>query len=221
MIDLLIKYPTRSRPHLFKILLQKYVKMLSGKYKVKFIISMDLDDETCNNNPMRYFLESMKNKIDLEYYYETSKNKIDACNRNIPNDGWKICLLISDDMIPKIHGFDEIIIKDMENHFPNFDGVLNYNCGGKAFPKVMVLSIVGHNYYNKFGYIYHPAYTSLFCDEEQTVLARSMDKLVDIDNKIITHDWNTIKDNLRKHTEKYFKEDQAVFQKRKLEGFPQ
>lgn len=221
MIDLLIKYPTRSRPELFKRILNEYVNKLSGKHKIKFIVSMDSDDSSCNNNPMRYFLQNIKSKVDLDYYYGTSKNKIDACNRDIPSDGWKICLLVSDDMTPRVIGYDDIIVNDMNKHFPNADGVLNYNCGGHAYPKVMVLSIVGNVYYNKFGYIYHPEYTSLFCDEEQTVIARSNNKIVDINHKIITHDWNNIKDNLRKHTEKYYQQDKLVFEKRKAEGFPQ
>jgi hypothetical protein len=220
MIDLLIKYPTRSRPDTFKNILSEYVKNLSGKYKVKFIISMDSDDGTCNNNPMRYFLENMKSKIDLDYYYGHSKNKIDACNRDIPQNDWKVCILVSDDMIPRVHGFDNIIMNDMNNNFPDLDGALNYNCGGHAYPNVMVLSVIGNPYYKRFNYIYHPDYTSLFCDEEQTVVARSLNKIVDINNKIITHDWHNIKDNLRQHTEKFYNSDKQIFESRKQRGFP-
>jgi hypothetical protein len=60
----------------------------------------------------------------------------------------------------------------------------------------------------------------LFCDEEQTVIARSLNKIVDINNKIITHDWNDIKDNLRQHTEKFYHSDKQVFESRKQRGFP-
>jgi hypothetical protein len=220
MIDLLIKYPTRSRPDLFKTILSEYVNKLSGALKVKFVISMDSNDESCNNNPMRYFLENMKSKVDLEYHYGTSKNKIDACNRDVPVEGWKVCLLVSDDMTPRVHGYDKVIMDDMNKYFPDLDGALNYNCGGHAYPKVMVLSIVGNTYYKRFNYIYHPEYTSLFCDEEQTVVARKLNKIVDINRKIITHDWNDIKDNLRKHTEKYYQADKVVFQARQVKGFP-
>ena len=47
MIDLLIKYPTRSRPDKFKNILSEYVKKLSGKYKVKFIISIPSNQSNC------------------------------------------------------------------------------------------------------------------------------------------------------------------------------
>jgi hypothetical protein len=220
MIDLLIKYPTRSRPDLFKRILTEYVNKLSGTLKVKFIISMDLNDSSCNNDAMRHFLENMKSKVDLEYHYGTSRNKIDACNRDVPSDGWKVCVLVSDDMTPRVQGYDKIIIDHMNKHFPDLDGALNYNCGGHAYPKVMVLSVIGNPYYKRFNYIYHPDYTSLFCDEEQTVVARQINKIVDINHKIITHDWSNIKDDLRKHTEQYYQTDKAVFENRKVKGFP-
>lgn len=220
MIDLLIKYPTRSRPELFKTILSEYVSKLSGKYNVKFIISMDTNDNTCNNDRIRNFLNNIKQKTNLEYYYGNSKNKIDACNRDIPSDGWKVCILVSDDMTPRIHGYDGVILEDMNRYFPNLDGALNYNCGGHAYPHVMVLSVIGNPYYKRFNYVYHPEYTSLFCDEEQTVVARSLNKIVDINNKIITHDWNDVKDDLRKHTEKFYHSDKIIFESRKERGFP-
>lgn len=219
MIDLLIKYPTRARPDLFKRILTEYINKLSGNHKVKFVISMDMNDDSCNNHPMRYFLENAKTKVDLEYYYGNSKNKVDACNRNIPADDWKVCLLVSDDMTPMVHGYDEIIMRDMAHHFPDLDGALNYNAG-HGYPRVMVLSIVGNPYYKRFNYIYHPDYVSLFCDEEQTVVARQMNKIVDINRKIISHDWNGIKDDLRKHTEQYYQSDKVIFENRKAKGFP-
>jgi hypothetical protein len=220
MIDLLIKYPTRSRPDLFKQILTEYVNKLSGTLKVKFIISMDLNDSSCNNDAMRHFLENIKSKVDLEYHYGTSRNKIDACNRDVPSDGWKVCVLVSDDMTPRVQGYDKVIIDDMHKHFPDLDGALNYNCGGHAYPKVMVLSVIGNPYYKRFNYIYHPDYTSLFCDEEQTFIARQLSKMVDINHKIITHDWGNIRDDLRKHTEQYYQTDKAVFENRKTKGFP-
>ena len=149
MIDLLIKYPTRQRPEIFKKIISDYISKLSGKRRVKFIISLDNNDHTCNNQEFRNFLESLKQRVDLEYFFGDSKNKIDACNRDVPVNGWRICLLVSDDMVPRRHGFDDIIMKDMESNFPDFDGCLNYNCGGHAYPKVMVLSVMGNPYYKR------------------------------------------------------------------------
>jgi len=225
MIDLLIKYPTRSRPELFKKILTQYIDNLSGKQKIKFIVTMDFDDELCNNNPMKYFLENCKSKIDLEYHYGNSKSKIEACNANIPAEGWKTLMLISDDMVVKTKNYDDVICNDMNHYFPNYDGCLNYNAHQTAFTQhipgrgsLMVLSITGNVYYNRFKYIYNPIYKSLFADDEQTRVARKLNKIVDIDKKIIHHDWNSIKDDLRVKCESLDGVDRQTFKERLQQG---
>lgn len=225
MIDLLIKYPTRSRPDKFKEILKQYISNLSGKYKVKFLISMDNNDPTCNNQNMRNFLEMIKHSVDLDYVYGDSKNKIDACNRDVPAEGWKVCILVSDDMTPRVKNYDEIIMKDMETHFPDYDGCLNYNAHTPAFEQkiegrgsLMVLSILGKKYYDRFNYIYNPVYISLFCDDEQTRVARKLNKIVDINNRIISHDWSSINDDLRKQTEAFDSVDRNTFKTRLKDG---
>jgi hypothetical protein len=225
MIDLLIKYPTRSRPDLFKRILTEYVNNLSGTLQVKFVISMDIDDDTCNNNPMRYFLENMKSKVDLEYYYGTSKNKIDACNRDIPKEGWKVCLLVSDDMVVKQKHYDKIIFNDMKTYYPDYDGILNYNAHTPAFTQhipgrgsLVVLSILGKKYFDRFGYIYNPIYKSLFADDEQTRIGRKLNKITDINNRIISHEWSSINDDLRKQTESLDSIDRQIFKERLQKG---
>jgi hypothetical protein len=225
MIDLLIKYPSRSRPELFKNILNQYIDNLSGKQKVKFIITMDCDDDTCNNNPMRYFLENCKSKVDLEYHFGNSKSKIEACNANIPTQGWKTLLLISDDMKIKVKNYDDIICNDMIVHFPDYDGCLNYNAHKAAFTQhipgrgsLMVLSIMGNAYYNRLGYIYNPIYKSLFADDEQTRIARKLNKIIDIDKQIINHDWNSIKDDLRIKCESLDTVDRQIFKERLQKG---
>lgn len=225
MYDLLIKYPTRSRPEIFKKVFSEYINNLSQEYKTKFIITMDLDDESCNNNAMRYFLENCKSKADLEYFYGNSKSKIEACNANVPNTGWKTMMLISDDMIVKTKGYDKVICEDMKAHFPNYDGCLNYNAHHTAFTQhipgrgsLMVLAIMGNMYYNQLGYIYNPIYKSLFADDEQTRIARKLNKIVDINKKIIQHEWSSIKDDLRQQCEALDGVDRKTFKDRLEKG---
>ena len=225
MYDLLIKYPTRERPEIFKTLINQYIKNLSGKRKIKFIISLDNNDSSCNNKNFINFLDELKTKIDLDYYFGISENKIHACNRDIPVDNWKVCILVSDDMVPKKHSFDDIIMNDMKQYYPDLDGVLNYNAYSAAFEQhipgrgsLMVLSIMGKKYYDRFGYIYNPIYKSLFADDEQTRIARRLNKIVDINHRIISHEWSSIKDDLRKKTESLDSEDRQIFKNRLKEG---
>lgn len=220
MIDLLIKFPTRSRKDLFKKRVDQCVDLLSNKINVKFIFTFDENDSSMNNDEIRSFLTS-KN-VNMDYYYGFSENKIHACNRDIPIFDWNILLLMSDDMEPKQKNFDLIIHNDMKKYFPDYDGCLNYNAHTQAFlNNTMVLTVMGKKYYERFNYVYFPGYKSVFCDNEQTEVANKLGKLKNIDNRIIYHDWHGVKDDLRVKTEckdtRNF--DKILFETRKANGF--
>jgi hypothetical protein len=86
------------------------------------------------------------------------------------------------------------------------------------------MSILGKTFFDRFGYIYHPNYTSLFCDDEQTSVAKILGKYKFIDNQIFIHkhpmnDNTVLFDNQYKHTESYFHIDQEVYRNRKANNF--
>ena len=122
----LFKYPTFGRPEWFKKTLEKYYSMLSGNHEYEFIISLNSNDATMNNLNMKVFMDS---KLNLSYHYGNHKSKIDACNANLEGRNFDILFLISDDMMPIVKGFDNIIAEDMINRFPAIDGALHYPDG--------------------------------------------------------------------------------------------
>src|SRR4030043_73973 len=95
----LFKYPTRGRPDWFKQTLENYFNKLSGKHQYQFIIAMDTDDASMNNQEMRNWLALKAGNV-LTYYYSNHRTKIEACNSGIPDEGWDILVLVSDDMVP-------------------------------------------------------------------------------------------------------------------------
>jgi hypothetical protein len=72
---------------------------------------------------------------------------------------WDILVVMSDDMVCVTHGWDDIIRQDMNENFPDTDGVLHYNDGNQK-ANVMTMSIIGRKYYKRDGYIYNPEYQS-------------------------------------------------------------
>ena len=110
MSKLLIKFPTRSRPEKFKKVLQKHIDYLSEKHDVRFVITMDEDDDTMNTDEMRKWLDDLD--VDLKYNYGQSKNKIEACNADMEGESADVMLLTSDDMIPCLEGYDDIMIPE-------------------------------------------------------------------------------------------------------------
>lgn len=188
-MKLLIKFPTRGRKNKFLLVLKKYVNLLSGENDVHFLISLDEDDGEMNNNLVREVLSEYKN---LTYVFGKSENKVHAINRDIEHHSdWDILLLASDDMIPQVKGYDNIIIEKMKKLYPDTDGVLFFDDGFKK-NELNTLCILGKKYYERFGYIYYPEYKSTWCDNEFTLVANLLNKQTYIDNVIIKHehpDW--------------------------------
>lgn len=184
---LLIKFPSRSRPARFMETFGLYKNMLSGMHDVQFVLSFDHDDPTMNNKGVQTWLS--KQGENVKWFYGNSDSKISAVNADM-NRGWDydVLLLASDDMIPVKAGYDDTIMRDMAVNFPNFDGVLHYNDDRKG-EALNTLCIMGKKYYDRFGYIYHPSYRSVFCDNEFTDVSRILHKAVYIDNVIIKHYW--------------------------------
>lgn len=159
-MKILFKYPTRGRPEIFKEMLNMYYNKLSGKHDCYFVITMDCDDHTMNNQNIHNFLNSKKN---IKYCYGNSKSKVEAINANLEDENdWDILVLLSDDMLPLFHGYDDVIVEEMMKHFPNLDGSIHFN-DGRVGRVLNTLSIMGKNLYKEWGYIYHPQYTSLWC----------------------------------------------------------
>ena len=193
---LLIKAPTRSRPDKFKEVILKYIDFLSGNHYVRILVTADLDDETMNNDEMRQWMKDVNAKgkeagyYELECKYGDSKSKIEAVNKDMEGEEFDILLLFSDDMIPQVENYDDIIVQNMESHFPECDGALNFNDGIRAdWPRLMTLAILSYPVYKKMGHIYHPEYKSVYADDEQTTVCRLLGKLVNLNYCIIRHEW--------------------------------
>lgn len=218
MFDLLIKIPTRGRPDKFRNQFDKYYNMLSGELKVKFVVSMDADDHCMNNDDMKWWLsEANGGRKNIHYYYGTSKTKVQAINADMHHhQDWKILLLASDDMTVQKKGYDKIIYDDMMKHYPDLNGALHYS-DGRVGDRLITLSIMGKPLYDYFGYIYHPSYISVFCDNEFHDSVYTMKKAIFIDNVIIRHDWTnyTGKDQLHLRNESFYTTDGKTYERRK------
>lgn len=217
-MNLIIKFPTRERPDKFFDTLELYRDYLSNKHRVDFIVSCDSDDATMNNPSIINRFNSYHN---VSVKYGNSKGKVEAINADLDEINFDILLLASDDMRPKVRGYDDVICGHMNQYYPDLDGVLHYN-DGRAYKTLNTLCILGRKYYDRFGYIYHPDYTSLWCDNEFQLVSEGLGKATYIDQVIIHHAWTSYvgRDDLMEHNESYKFHDKAIFEKRQAAGFP-
>lgn len=218
-MKILFKYPTRSRPDLFFDTLKKYYDNIKNN-NFEFIINIDSDDILMNNSEVKDKLKQFKN---LTLKIGNSKNKIEAVNEFIPARGWDIIVLVSDDMIPIVEGFDEIIRSKMNEYFPDTDGCLFFN-DGHQYDNINTLTIMGNKLYNQFGYIYYPGYKTVACDCEFTELTKQMNKQKYFAQTIIEHKhplWTRKPmDDLYIKNQINEREDELLLKHRRNIGFP-
>ena len=218
---LIYKLASRNRPDKFKHVLEKSIDLLSGKHDVRFVITLDTDDETMNNDEIRKWMDDLD--VDLIYHYGDSKTKIEACNANLEDEDGDVLLLVSDDMIPCFPDFDDIIMQGMEQHFPSMDGAIKFFDGLRPRTDLlMTLPVLGWNLYKAFGYVYHPEYTSVFADNEMTMVCHGLGKLITSPVCIFRHEWtNQPFDELHARNEnaEMYGIDGKVFEERKKKNF--
>lgn len=219
---ILFKFPVRNRKEKLFSALDKYYENMIDKENFQFAVSIDEDDIELNTKEVISRIQSYKN---AKCFIDKGEGKIHACNRDIDKispETYDIIILVSDDMIPIKKGFDMIIRKDMEKNFPDLDGVLWYNDGHQR-QNLNTLCILGKKYYERFGYIYHPSYKSLYCDNEFMEVSKMLNKVKYYDLVIIEHQhwaWGFREmDSLYKENETFIKPDRETFLKRKEKNF--
>ena len=219
-MKLLIKFPTRNRKNKFFKVLRQYQNLCEDLENTYFLITLDNDDKSMNPSDVEDIFNTFKN---IKVVYGTSNSKIHAVNRDIEliND-WDIVLLASDDMTPKVKGYDNIIRNKMKEFYSDTDGILWFNDGHMG-NKLNTLCILGKKYYDRFGYIYHPEYKSVWSDNEFMLVGNLLGKQTYFEQVIIEHehpDWGYgSRDEIHQNNSKNENQDKLLFTKRKDNNF--
>jgi hypothetical protein len=219
-MKLLIKFPTRNRKNKFFKVLRHYQNLCEDLDNTYFLITLDNDDESMNPSNVEGIFNTFKN---VKVIYGTSNSKIHAVNRDIElvND-WDIVLLASDDMTPKVKGYDNIIRNKMKEFYSDTDGILWFNDGFQG-EKLNTLCVLGKKYYERFNYIYHPDYKSCWSDNEFMEVGKILKKQTYIDSVIIKHehpDWGYgNRDQIHTNNINDYQYDLGVYNRRKEINF--
>ena len=224
-MKILLKCPTRSRPNKVLKTLQTYFDYANHPEQIGVALSCDTTDDTMQNIPeLRRLLTRFAWS---NVYYSDNHTKIEACNANMYEIqwDWDVVVLVSDDMIPRIRGYDDIIRNHMFSRFPDYNGILWFNDGTQG-DKLNTLCIYGRTFYQQQGYIYHPDYKSLFCDTELTDQCRNeyKDRCLYVPYCIIKHEhpgtgFRQNMDKLYETNQRYWNEDMYTYIRRKTYAY--
>lgn len=228
-MKLVIAIPTRQRKEKFFQCLRIAQEKISNP-ETRFHVVADSDDVVMTHDNTKKVLAMYGN---LTTTYGKSDSKIGAVNRCAKEArDWDVLLLLSDDMVCLQKGFDQEIIDAMQLHHPDTDGALWFSDGNENYkPSTKDLNTIiciGRKYYERFGYLYHPAYKSFFSDNEYTEVGKSLGKLTRIDKVLIEHQHPLFNagqrakvksDVLYMKNDRHWQEDEKVYFARKADGF--
>lgn len=219
-----MKFTSRERPEALLRAVTEYKNLAANPADMVWLFSLDEDDITADyelNQKIHSIIAPTK--ISIFIYHKKSKGKIYAINRDIDkfNLHWDILLNISDDQLPIVKGYDDVIREAMPE---NLDASLWFSDGHQD--RINTQEIIGRVYFERHGFIYNPEYKSFFCDNEATERALTLRKCLKSSQCIIRHfhpQWDssgTIKrDALYQKNDGYWKHDEAVYKRRKRMNF--
>lgn len=214
---ILYKFATRARPEKFKKAICNIAELATQPYKI--LVSADADDATMNNAEMKRWIGERKK---IKILYGTKVSKIEAINRDMEYSGdWDILVNMSDDMKFIVPAFDKHIINAFRG---NSKGFVHFPDGSRTAHELSTLSIISRRYYCIDRYIYHPAYRSLWCDNEAITVAKKRNEYKFVNINIFEHehpDWQKAKtDQLYIENESYDLIDKETYYRRQSLGFP-
>lgn len=212
-MKLLVKIPTKWRG------LEWLDKWLDYSSVCTFLVSVDNDEYTDSQLP------KLKRVI---FELGESQNKIHAINRDVEKhiSSFDILAVFGDDFEPT-KGFDKKIIETFKHYkeksFGNGYFCLHFN-DGYTDNRLGTYPIMGREYWERFGYVYNPAYRSIYADNEQTEVAQIMKRYVYLPEVVCKHrhyvnDRLAQKDELYTKNEKLEVGDKETYLKRKAQNF--
>lgn len=218
-MKILYNFASRSRPEKLIKVVENIIN-LSRHDNYAIIVTLDVDDPTVAKREFNDRLKSYRNVFPI---YQFSKSKVDAINKNVwIIDDWDIVINVSDDILFVKEGFDVEIINDFRQYFTDLDGCIHYP-DGVTQKKLMTMNIFGRKYFDRFGYIYHPDYINLWCDNESMEVAKILSKYVYIEKDLFRHlhpAWGLADtDKQYKYAESTYHIDWETFKKRQFINF--
>jgi len=223
---ILFKLATRGRPADFIEAMDALYSHAADHNNLHVLITCGDDDLTMNNPEM---IEKVRQYKNAHILFGENSSKMQATNRDLdlqnqPWSNWDIIVNYADDQRFIMFGFDDHIRVTMNAHFPQMDGLLHYYepDTGSA---LAVQYCAGREHFEKFGFIAHPAYKSLFWDNFYQDAAKLMCKYHYVGTHIFNHlcpaygHHNKPKDEMFLRDQSLWSADEAVYNRHRERNF--
>lgn len=212
---ILLKCPTRNRRERFLATLQTWVDLAEQPELLGIVVNCDTDDSSMADFTEDHLPTSVAYR---KVFRDPNRTKIQACNARMGDIDWNwdIVILMSDDMVPQVKGYDTQIRNAMH---PGLDHIV-WIYDGVQGPNLNTLNIFGRRRYEAWGYLYHPDYKSFYCDNEVTDWCRKHPSQCTVIPQVLVKHVHFITgevpmDALYRRNQSYVAEDERTYQRRR------
>lgn len=212
-MTILLAYASRSRPDMFYKTVEAWSYLASGQHEIVWACEFDNDDLSMKNLAVETFCQERG----IRYEFGASNTKIEAINatmRSAPAE-WDVLICVSDDMQPVVDQWDNLVAVEFhERDGFHLDRAIWFPDGNQL--RLCTLSIMGRPVYDRLGWIYHPEFKSVYCDDHFHNLMTRWNKLKFVDLQVFKHLHKVENNDALMHRNEHsslYQHDQQLYQR--------
>lgn len=217
-------HASRGRPALCPKTAREWISKASGNNSLEYILSLD-EDDAANYAKV---IEELRPIVDLKVKIAPNTCMVQAVNVATPLATGDIIIFVPDDMGCPERWDSSLLERLARSKFRLGDEFCFYVRDGiHADPyELQTHPYVSKALYKRLGYLYHPAYMSVYADNDFTAVTKGLGCIVDATDLLFEHRHPMVGkapwDDTYTHENSYAAGDHGVatFQRRRLYGFP-
>jgi hypothetical protein len=167
-------HPSRGRLALAATAIDEWAARHSGVHAVEHVLSVDADDDV--DGYRRVAADHGAGII-----VNANRSIVDAANAAARASTGDVLIVVSDDFgCPQDW---DVALADVMGDRRDVAVLVHDGIAGR----IMTLPVLGRALYERLGWVYHPAYVSMFCDDDLTDTAAAMGRLIDARHLVFPH----------------------------------
>lgn len=199
-------HPSRSRYEMCTTTINKWLSKADGN--IEYLLSLDTDD-------FSYNLRSLAT-LPIRILKGINGNAVEAINKAAHVCTGDILIVVSDDTDCPDH-WDTLLLTALEG---KTDFCAKTNDGLQ--PTLITMPVMDRVYYDRYGYLYNPAFRHMFVDQELTAVAIMTGKYIKLDLTFPHNHYSTgktLKDGLNARNDGTWHSGEALFNERLKTNF--
>lgn len=183
-----------------------WLSSAKNRHNIEYIVSIDESD----------LHKESYNSMEGIILINDNKTAIEAINYAASKCTGDLIVVLSDDFLCPYH-WDDALLKEVEG---KYDFVLKTKDGLQ--PWILTLPIVDRIFYERYGYVYHPGYSHLFCDTDLASVATITDKLIYSDITFLHNHYTTgktKKDAINEKNDRTWNQGEQLYLERLMRYF--